>query len=93
MTLKQALQKIVIEDKNHFVEDDFIDDIAAKLPGWAIEVWDCDEQSTSLTACVVDYIKDEVLEGRTDIQYAEWCTDSCDAYFCVVATKKPGRKK
>lgn len=90
MTLNDVLQSIHIDNQNEFNVNDFLDEVHEKYPGWALELWDCDGRGTSLTADVVDYIKSEIWEGRTMIEYSEWCTDKCDIYCFVVATKKPG---
>lgn len=94
--LEKVLQSIVIENTENFILNDFIDDISEKMPGWTIEVWDCDEYNIpgadNLTRSVLAHVLCECDEGRTEVQYGEWCTDICDAYFFVVATKKPGSK-
>ena len=88
-TLQEALDSIAILDSAHLGEPDFVDLIAKKMPGWAIEVWDMDEYGNGLTQSVVSVIAEEVKEGRTEIQYGEWCTGVCDAYYAVVTTRKP----
>ena len=87
-TLYEILENISIESSDKLIEDDFIDLIAEKMPGYAIEVWDMDEFGNDLTAVIANYIIDEAQDGKTDIQYAEWNTDNMDAYYAVVASKK-----
>ena len=91
--LNDVLQDIDIENQDQFNLHDFLDDVNERYPGWALEAWDCDCCGTSLTADVLDYIKQEIWEGRTEIEYGEWCTGKCDIYIFVVATRKPGGKK
>lgn len=89
MTLDEVRDSICIESTADFNETLLQKMFEAKMPGWRIETWDCDEYSTSLTQCVVDYILGEFEEGRTQIQHCEWCTDSCDGYFYIVASHRP----
>lgn len=51
-TLYEILENISIESSDKLIEDDFIDLIAEKMPGYAIEVWDMDEFGNDLTAVV-----------------------------------------
>lgn len=86
MTLNDALAKISAT----YCSGDFLKAMVEGLmPGWHIETWDCDEYNTSLTSNVLDYIIDEIKDGRTEIKHGEWCTDSCSVYYLVVATRKP----
>lgn len=87
-TLYEILENISIESSDKLIESDFIDLIAEKMPGYAIEVWDMDEFGNELTAVIANYIIDEAQNGKTDIQYAEWNTDNMDTYYAVVASKK-----
>lgn len=86
--LYEILENISIESSDKLIENDFIDLIAEKMPGYAIEVWDMDEFGNELTDSIANYIIDESKDGKTDIQYAEWNTDNMDAYYAVVASKK-----
>lgn len=87
-TLQEVLDSIYCDSSDHINECDFTDDVAEQMPGWAIETWDMDDYNNDLTRSVAQYIADEVKEGRTEIQYGEWCTDNQDCYFAVVATRK-----
>lgn len=87
--LQEALDKVCYEDSSKFNEQQLLNEVKKLMrPCYDIECWDCDEYNTSLTANVVDWIADKVKEGYNNIQYAEWCTDSCDVYFCFVAVTK-----
>lgn len=89
MKLEDVLDSIEYESSADISEGDLADDIAKKMPGWAIETWDMDEWNTTLTQSVVDVITQEIAEGRTEIQYGEWCTGCQDFYVAVLATRKP----
>jgi hypothetical protein len=86
-TLYEILENISIESSDKLIENDFIDLIAEKMPGYSIEIWNMDEFGNDLTAVIANYIIDEAQNGKTDIQYAEWNTDNMDAYYAVVASK------
>ena len=86
--LQDVLDTIYVDSSNHISEGDFADDVAEKMPGWAIETWDMDDYNAELTSSVVVFILSEIKEGRTEIQYGEWCTDNQDTYYAVVASRK-----
>lgn len=86
--LYNALSEIDIDNKDEFHWDDFISDIEERMQGWTIETWDADEYGTSLVGNILSYILDEQEEGRSEFQYAEWCTEVNDLYVFVIATRK-----
>ena len=89
MNLYDAADSISIKNTSDFNEGFLKACLEAKMPGWRIETWDCDEYNTELTGSVADYIIDEMKAGRTDVGHCMWHTDSEDAYIYLVATHKP----
>lgn len=86
--LYEALNEIVIDNADCFDLNDFKDEVAERMPGWAIETWDADAYGTHLVGDILSYIQDEQEEGRYEFQYAEWCTEVNDLYVFVIATRK-----
>lgn len=85
--LEDVLNDINYSYENMPSETDLQEEVSKRLPGYEIEVWDMDEWNNSLTDSVVNYIADEVSKGKKEILYAEWCTNDCRAYYCIVALK------
>ena len=87
--LEAVLEKISIKDSDSFIMPDFINTIKEKMPGWDIEVWDCDDYpGVELTDSVAYHIFFEMKDGITNIQFYSWKTDCEDVWCYVVASKK-----
>lgn len=87
--LEAVLDEISIKDSGCFIMPDFINTIKEKMPGWEIEVWDCDDYpGLELTDSVAEHIFYEMKDGRANIQFYGWKTDCDDVWCYVVASKK-----
>lgn len=89
--LEKVMDGISYDSADEFNENQLQDRIREQMPGYTIQTWDLDQyQTAQIFGSVVEELKWPVDHGKIieDIQYVEeWCTDSCDAYFCILAYK------
>lgn len=89
--LEEIMENITYDNADEFNELQLQDRIKEQMPGYTIQTWDLDQyQTAEIFGSVVEELKWPVDRGQQleDIQYVEeWCTDSCDAYFCILAYK------
>lgn len=89
--LEEVMDGISFDNSDEFNENQLQDRIREQMPGYTIQTWDLDQyQTAQIFGSVVEELKWPVDHGKTieDIQYVEeWCTESCDAYFCILAYK------
>lgn len=89
--LEKVMDGISYNNADEFNESQLQDRIREQMPGYTIQTWDLDQyQAAEIFGSVVEELKWPVDHGQVieDIQYVEeWCTDACDAYFCILAYK------
>ena len=89
--LEKVMDGISYDNADQFNEEELQDRIRKEMPGYTIQTWDLDQyQTAEIFGSVVEELIFPVSKGKQfeDIQYIEeWCTDSCDAYFCILAYK------
>lgn len=89
--LEEVMDGISFDNSDQFNEPQLQEMIKKEMPGYEIQTWDLDQYRTSeIFGSVVEEVAWYVSRGIKieDIQYVEeWCTDSCDAYFCILAIK------
>lgn len=89
--LEKVMDGISYDNADQFNEEELQDRIRKEMPGYTIQTWDLDQyQTAEIFGSVVEELKWPLEQGKQleDIQYVEeWCTDSCDAYFCILAYK------
>jgi len=89
--LDEIMDTISYNNAGEFNELELQDRIKEQMPGYTIQTWDLDQyQTAEIFGSVVEELKWPVDRGQQieDIQYVEeWCTDECDAYFCILAYK------
>ena len=89
--LEKVMDGISYNNADEFNENQLQDRIREQMPGYTIQTWDLDQyQTAQIFGSVVEELKWPVDHGQVieDIQYVEeWCTESEDAYFCILAYK------
>lgn len=90
--LETIMQNITYDSINNFSETQLQNKIKEQMPGYEIKTWNLDEYDlpSEIFGSIAEEIKYPIDNGKQieDIQYVEeWCTDSCDAYFCILAIK------
>lgn len=89
--LEKVMDGISYDNADQFNEEELQDRIRKEMPGYTIQTWDLDQYQTSeIFGSLAEELIFPVSKGKQfeDIQYVEeWCTDSCDAYFCILAYK------
>ena len=89
--LEEVIESIQFDNSDQFNETQLQELIKKQMPGYTIQTWDLDEyQTAQIFGSVIEELKWPLEQGKQieDIQYVEeWCTDSCDAYFCILAYK------
>lgn len=89
--LEKVMETITYDNADEFNEQQLLERIKEQMPGYTIQTWDLDEyQTAEIFGSVIEELKWPLAQGKQleDIQYVEeWCTDSCDAYFCILAYK------
>lgn len=89
--LEKIMESIQFNDSDQFNESQLQDMIREKMPGYTVQTWDLDQYRTSeIFGSLAEEIIWPISKGKQfeDIQYVEeWCTDSCDAYFSILAYK------
>ena len=89
--LEEVMDTITYDNADEFNEQQLQERIKEQMPGYTIQTWDLDQyQTTEIFGSVIEELKWPITKGKQieDIQYVEeWCTDSCDAYFCILAYK------
>ena len=89
--LEKVMDGISYGSADEFNENQLQDRIREQMPGYTIQTWDLDQyQTAQIFGSVIEELKWPVDHGQTieDIQYVEeWCTESEDAYFCILAYK------
>lgn len=89
--LEDIMDSISYEDSSKFNESQLQDEIRKQMPGYTIQTWDLDQyQTAEIFGSLAEELAWPVEQGKQfeDIQYVEeWCTDECDAYFCILAYK------
>jgi hypothetical protein len=89
--LEKVMDGISYDNAGQFNEEELQDRIRKEMPGYTIQTWDLDQyQTAEIFGSVVEELKWPLEQGKQleDIQYVEeWCTDSCDAYFSILAYK------
>lgn len=89
--LEKVMDDISYDNADQFNEEELQDRIRKEMPGYTIQTWDLDQYQTSeIFGSLAEELIFPVSKGKQfeDIQYVEeWCTDSCDAYFCILAYK------
>lgn len=89
--LEEIMEAITYDNSDEFNETQLQDQIREKMPGYTIQTWDLDQyQTAEIFGSVVEELKWPIDRGQQleDVQYCEeWCTDNCDAYFCILAYK------
>ena len=89
--LEKVMDGISYNNADEFNENQLQDRIREQMPGYTIQTWDLDQyQTAEIFGSVVEELKWPVDHGQVieDIQYVEeWCTESEDAYFCILAYK------
>lgn len=89
--LEKVMDGISYDNAGQFNEEELQDRIRKEMPGYTIQTWDLDQYQTSeIFGSLAEELIFPVSKGKQfeDIQYVEeWCTDSCDAYFCILAYK------
>lgn len=89
--LEEIMETITYDNADEFNEQELQERIKKQMPGYVIQTWDLDQyQTAEIFGSVIEEFIVPTKEGKQieDIQYVEeWCTDSCDAYFCILAYK------
>lgn len=89
--LEKVMDGISYDNADQFNETQLQEQIKKQMPGYTIQTWDLDQyQAAEIFGSVLEELIWPVKHGKQieDIQYVEeWCTDSCDAYFCILAYK------
>lgn len=89
--LEKVMDGISYDNADEFNENQLQDRIREQMPGYTIQTWDLDQyQTAQIFGSVIEELKWPVDHGQVieDIQYVEeWCTESEDAYFCILAYK------
>lgn len=90
--LEEIMESIQFDNSGQFNETQLQELIKKQMPGYTIQTWDLDEYGTpsEIFGSVLEELIWPIERGKQieDIQYIEeWCTDSCDAYFCILAYK------
>jgi hypothetical protein len=90
--LEEIMESIQFDNSDQFNETQLQELIKKQMPGYTIQTWDLDQYGTSseIFGSVIEELIWPIEHGEQieDIQYVEeWCTDSCDAYFCILAYK------
>lgn len=90
-SLEKVMDGISYDSADQFNETQLQEQIKKQMPGYTIQTWDLDQyQAAEIFGSVLEELIWPVERGKQieDIQYVEeWCTDSCDAYFCILAYK------
>lgn len=90
--LEDVMDEISFDNADEFNEVQLQDLIKEKMPGYEIQTWDLDQygSASEIFGSAMAEVEWYVTRGIKieDMQYVEeWCTDSCDAYFCILALK------
>jgi hypothetical protein len=90
--LEEVMESIQFDNSDEFNESQLQELIKEKMPGYEIQTWDLDDYGTSseIFGSAMAELEYHISKGKQieDLQYyEEWCTDSCDAYFCILAFK------
>lgn len=91
-SLEEVMESIQFDNANEFNETQLQDMIREKMPGYEVQTWDLDQygNSSEIFGSAMAEVEYHVSRGHQieDLQYVEeWCTDSCDAYFCILVMK------
>lgn len=90
-TLEKVVNSISYDNADEFNELQLQDQIREKMPGYVVQTWDLDQyQTAEIFGSLAEELAWPVQKGKqiVDIQYVEeWCTESEDAYFCILAYK------
>ena len=90
--LENVMDGISFDNSDQFNEGQLQELIKKEMPGYEIQTWDLDQygNASEIFGSAMAEVEWYVSRGIKieDIQYVEeWCTDSCDAYFCILAIK------
>lgn len=89
--LEKVMDGISYDNAGQFNEEELQDRIRKEMPGYTIQTWDLDQyQTAQIFGSVLEELIWPLKQGKQleDIQYVEeWCTEECDAYFCILAYK------
>lgn len=89
--LEKVMDGISYDNADQFNEKELQDRIRKEMPGYTIQTWDLDQyQTAQIFGSVLEELIWPLKQGQQleDIQYVEeWCTEECDACFCVLAYK------
>lgn len=94
--LEKVMDGISYDNAGQFNEEELQERIRKEMPGYTIQTWDLDQyQTAQIFGSVVEELIWPLKQGKQleDIQYVEeWCTEECDAYFCILAYKTKQNK-